>query len=438
MLSTIFKTTEQAQPEISGPVEFRKYTQKVLNNIDGQYCESSVFIENQIPFWMKQNYGSDGSDNYFIPFIKEYYNWLYCGYKEKDINLTPTDIEVLFDIEQVPDEFLNFYVKTYAPFLSISIIDDENRQYIRGFLKSIKSDFLITKGTEGAYRYILKTIFNVENVNIDYPKKYLTRLNGGKFIDFSWDLNQSIIDLPENFDPRNPIVNDVLAGNRGYDPNTRPNLFGAALNESVLPDDNFWQEYSYILTSDATVEDVITYKDTILDATHPAGMLGFFEQYIPLGESILVSDDPIGGQIITVSFAEIPVIGRYLLYSPNVSTDPNVDLYPNTGGYIDEFYYNTGIELVCDTTEGEGINYFCYCCVFSCDPDGGEFSAPQHKFPTWVPSIKNEVEITNGTLGHMKIESFLQMELQATSPNNTLISCDTANNGSSCDACAPS
>jgi hypothetical protein len=436
MLTTIFKTTEQAQPEISGPVEFRKYTQKVLNNIDGQYCESSVFIENQIPFWMKQNYGSDGSDNYFISFIKEYYNWLYCGYKEKDINLTPTDIEVLFDIEQVPDEFLNFYVKTYAPFLSISIIDDENRQYIRGFLKSIKSDFLITKGTEGAYRYILKTIFNVENVNIDYPKKYLTRLNGGKFIDFSWNLNQSIIDLPENFDPRNPIVNDVLAGNRGYDPNTRPNLFGAALNESVLPDDNFWQEYSYILTSDATVEDVITYKDTILDATHPAGMLGFFEQYVPLGESILVSDDPIGGQI-TTSNAEIPVIGRYLLMYPNLMTEePNdpCELYPDSCSPETEWWLTFDDQLTCDTL---GVNYFCYCCVFSCDPEGGEFNAPQHRLPTWVPAIRNEVRIPNGTLGHMKIESFLEMELQTSSPNTTLVSCNTANNGTSCDECAP-
>lgn len=433
MITTILKTSQQDPipvPVTQEAIAFRSYSMEVSPE---NFCVSPVGVEGQIPFWIKQNYGNQSNESYFIDFIKSYYNWLYCGFKNDNVNLTPYEIEDLFDIDKVPDAFIQEYVKTYAPFIPLSIIekDSENQiaiQNIRSFIKSIKSDFLISKGTEGAYRYLLKMLFNITNVKIDYPKKYLLRLNGGKYSNISWDLiPNSIIDLPGDFDPKNPIQDDVLAGNVGYNSETRPNLFGSALNEAVLPDNNFWQEHSYILTSDASVNDVINYKDTLLSGTHPAGTVGFFEQYIAVADTTIPSDDPIGGGIV-VDYTELPVIGRYLLYYPNINTDISANPF-----YDISFYGEYGFGLCIDVPN---TSYDCYCCVFNCNPSGvGGATLPQHIFPSWDTQVKAEIEIQNGTLANMTIGSFLELNRTSppTSPNLNRITCETHAQG--CETC---
>jgi hypothetical protein len=422
MLSTLLKTTTQnpaPPPVLAQAVAFRSYASEISGE---NFCVSPVGVDGQIPFWIKQNYGNQSNDSYLIDFVKSYYNWLYCGFKKETVNLTPYEIEDLFDIDRVPDSFILEYVKMYAPFVSSSLISKDSEtsneiaiQNIRSFIKSIKTDFLITKGTEGAYRYLLKTLFNVTNVNIDYPKKYLMRLNGGKYSNISWDLiPNSIIDLPENFDPNNPIQNDILAGNVGYNTETRPNLFGAALNEAILPDDNFWQEHSYILTSDASVDEVINYKNTVLSGTHPAGTVGFFEQYVSIGDTTIPSDDPLGGGV-SVNYTELPVIGRYLLYYPNINTDPDAD-----PSYDTTFYSEYDFGACSDISA-----YQCYCCLFNCNPSGtGGATAPQHFFPSWDPEVQQEIEIENGTLANMTIGSFIELNRSTPSPNINLATCD--------------
>lgn len=429
MLITVLKTSEQTPPTqeaIAEPqLSFTAYAQTTTGE---DYCISPLNIESQIPFWIKQNYSNDETNNYFVDFIKEYYNWLYCGFKKENINLTPYDIEDLLNVDTVPDEFLNLYVKTYAPFISIASIQETDRQNLRKFLRSIKTDFLISKGTEGSYRYLLKILFNVNNVIIDYPKKYLMRLNGGKYIDFSWDLvPNSIIDLPDNFNQNTPIQDGILAGNVGYDSFNRPNLFGSALNESILPDDNFWQEHSYILTSDASVSDAINYKNTVLSATHPAGTIGFFEQYISVGEIDIPGDQPTGGVPVSVNYSENPVIGRYLLYSPSINTNPQND-------YATTFYESYSIGSCVDSQ-----GYICWCCLYNCNPSGSTgATGPQHYFPSWDPDIKAEIE-DGGTLGHMTIQNFLELRQQnpnAVSPNSILSTCESVNsNIVLCETC---
>jgi hypothetical protein len=419
MLTTLIKTSAQTQPlptVLEQAIAFRSYAVEVSGE---NFCTSPVGIEGQIPFWLKQNYGNNSNDSYLIDFIKSYYNWLYCGFKKDQSSLTPYEIEDLFDIDKVPDAFIEQYIKTYAPFISISIIqknsDDFNEitlQNVRSFIKSIKNDFLISKGTEGAYRYLLKTLFDIKNVNIDYPKKYLMRLNGGKFSNISWDLvPNSIIDLPDNFDPNNPIQNDILAENVGYNTENRPNLFGSALNESILPDDNFWQEYSYILTSDASVDEVINYKNTVLAGTHPVGTVSFFEQYVSIGDTTIPSDSPLGG-IIDVDYSELPIIEKYLLLYPNISTDVISD--PNYVTTFYEQYYTVPPE---DANCTDFKTYVCYCCVFNCNPSGITGFFTQHLFPNWDPEIKTEIEKPNGTLGDMTIGSFLELSRNLPSPN---------------------
>lgn len=375
--------------------------ENTTNPIQDIYCEAPSFIDGQIPFWMKQNYGASDSNNYFTLFLKEYYNWIYCGFKKEEIQLTPYDIEELLDIERVPDAFLNNYVKTYAPFINLSDITPTDRQYVRSFLKSLKSNFLITKGTEDSYRYILKTLFNITNVQFQYPKKYLMRLNGGKYIDFQWDVtNNTIIDLPQDFDVRNPTATQSPLG--GYDASIRPNLFGAALNEAVLPDDYFWQEHSYLLTSSADVQEAETYKSTVLAGAHPAGMLGFFEQYIPLEEEDAGPDevndedtDP-----ISTGSTEQPVISHYLLFSPN-RTENNL-------GTIGS------VSPVCFPTNG----YFCYCCTNDCDPTGVTGYYPQHWWPKWADNVRIDLNgsnvpidesLSNISFARVKIGSFIDL-----------------------------
>jgi hypothetical protein len=390
MLTTVLLKKPQTIPPqsiLDEAIPFNNFVKNLIQNnvasssdpVGQNYCVAPSVIESQIPFWIKQNYGTDSNENYLIAFLKSYYNWMYCGFKKQDVQLTPYDIEELLDVDRVPDAFLDEYIKSYAPFISLPSISATDKQYVRAFIRSIKSDFLITKGTEPAYRYLLKTLYNVTNVNIDYPKKYLMRLNGGKYVDFSWDLvPNDIIDLPQNFDPNNPIQNDVLAGNVGYDTQNRPNLFGAALNESVLPDDYFWQEYSYILTSDADPTQALTYKDTVLAGTHPAGMLGFFEQYVPL-DDIDTGTDNTGDSSVPAVTTELPRIQSYLLYGLTMSS--NTDLI---GPYI--------VPPPCGNTPN---GYLCYCCNNNCDPEGSNSRFPEH---SWVASW--DKEISSGFLNY--------------------------------------
>lgn len=364
------------------------------NPISSKFCKAPDFIDGQIPFWIKQNYGTNDTDNYLISFLKEYYNWLYCGFKKQEYKLTPYDLSELLDIDRVPETFLKVYVSTYAPFIKWSSITPENKQNLRKFLKSIKTSFLIAKGTENAYRHLLKELFNITNVNFDYPKKYLTRLNGGKYINIPWQVtNNQIIDLPQNFDPNNPITNDVIANNTGYNTQTRPNLFGSALNESILPDDTFWHDYSYLLTSDANAQDVINYKDTILNGTHPAGTIGFFEQYVNIDDVDIESDAET--VIPPANYVELPEIGRYLLVQPGITLG-----FVGQGNNLYDIYHDSGDP--CPLFE----MYSCYCCNNYCDPEGGIDLLPQHKFPSdWVLSIRNQLK--SKQIANMKIENWV-------------------------------
>jgi len=424
MLLPLIKKSQTAPTEEvnQSGVPFLKFLQNLTTpTVEESYCASPLNIQSQLPFWINQNYGSNDGEQYLVSFLQAYYNWMYCGFKKEDINLTPYDIEELLNIDSVPDIFLDEYVKAYAPFITRAAILPADRQNLRKFLRSIKTNFLINKGTENSYRYLLKILFNVSNVTIDYPKKYLMRMNGGKYIDLSWDISGAtgIIDLPEAFDPGATFGSGIIAGGVGYNTNTRPNLFGAALNEAVLPDDYFWQEYSYLLTSDAPNDGSITYKDTLLAGAHPAGMLGFFEQYIAL-EDIDTGADDNGDGVVTNADSELPVIGRYLLMYPGITFSG----FPYSQLLTHPFYNSFNIVNACSADK----DYTCYCCNNYCDPDGTLQYIPQHKLPVWDSEIR--ISVRGKSLGDMKIQDFIELTPYATgvvNPNISLGTCTTAN-----------
>jgi hypothetical protein len=251
-------------------------------------------------------------------------------------------------------------------------------------------------------------------------------MNGGKYIDISWDISgeTGIIDLPFGFNPDSPVdTAGIIAGGVGYNIESRPNLFGAALNEAVLPDDYFWQEYSYLLTSDAPNTGDITYKDTLLAGAHPAGMLGFFEQYIPLVDTDTGVDNN-GDGVITSEASELPVIGRYLLMNPGITFSAN----PASDVLNSAFYNQFDFSDACDASK----NYSCYCCTHECDPYGVAVAVPQHKVPSWDPDVSTDV--INSSLAHMKIGSFYELDsTNGISPNILYASC----NSGGCAFCSP-
>ena len=424
MLLPLIKKSQTAPTEEvnQSGVPFLKFLQNLTTpTVEESYCASPLNIQSQLPFWINQNYGSNDGEQFLVSFLQAYYNWMYCGFKKEDINLTPYDIEELLNIDSVPDIFLDEYVKAYAPFITRAAILPADRQNLRKFLRSIKTDFLINKGTENSYRYLLKILFNVSNVTIDYPKKYLMRMNGGKYIGLSWNIYGAtgIIDLPTDFDPGATFGSGIIGGNAGYNTDTRPNLFGAALNEAVLPDDYFWQEYSYLLTSDAPNTGSITYKDTLLAGAHPAGMLGFFEQYIAL-EDIDTGADDNGDGVVTNANSELPVIGRYLLMYPGITFDDKPYTQLDT-----HYFYNTfDIANACTAVK----DYNCYCCNNNCDPAGILQDIPQHKLPVWDLEVR--LSVLSKSLGDMKIEDFIELipdGISVTNPNISLGTCTTAN-----------
>jgi hypothetical protein len=78
MLITVLLQKPQSLPPeeiLEQAIPFKSYVNKIVsNNASGSnpvaqnYCEAPSVLESQIPFWIKQNYGTDSTDNYLIPF----------------------------------------------------------------------------------------------------------------------------------------------------------------------------------------------------------------------------------------------------------------------------------------------------------------------------------------------------------------------------------
>jgi hypothetical protein len=335
------------------------------------FCAAPSFIENQIPFWIKQNY-TNTEETYLISFLKEYYNWLYCGFKKQEFNATPYEIEMLLDIDQAPDGFIDYYVKTYAPFIELESAALE-RENIRKFINNIKTKFLSSKGTKGSYSYILNTLFGITLENITYPKIGLFRLNGGKFEFYSNKLDP----------PRGVTYYQESSVITALPPITEQRITSPPLNLGILPDSVFWHDYSYLLQSSASAQESIYYANTILKSTHPAGTKAFFEQYLPVTPIDFGDvDDNTDDAIPPVVTKELPIIRNYLLYSPN---------------YL---------------LSSAGIT-FCSCCDANCDPQGGVSTFPQHADPRWSDSISDSTQY----FGDILIGDFIELYPTESSPN---------------------
>jgi len=110
-----------------------------------------------------------------------------------------------------------------------NIAQDEAR--FRNFVRNIRTEFYHRKGNENSYRYFFKTLYGVtgfgasgSDIGIDYPKKYIMRLNGGRFSGLGSLENGSTGSYEEI-----------------------SSLGGSYLNRSVLRDGWWYQDYSYLI-----------------------------------------------------------------------------------------------------------------------------------------------------------------------------------------------
>ena len=309
-----------------------------LMSIDDS-VERAIDVTNNFPLWLNSR-NSAGSGN-LIPFTQAYYDWLYDkgGYELSTATFNTVGLRRLLDLDETPVEFLKHFTYTFVPNFPEWYIGatagpngTDTGPKIRRFIKNIRQGLYQRKSTEEAYEYFFSTLFDSSDIKIDYPKKNILRLNGGRFEELDWGIN--IIpggggtgsyypgDVPNVCDEDTPCpagyncIPDPDTGEGACVSNNLPymhrSLGGSYLNGPYKLQDSYWyQDYSYLLKTGVDVVDIDTglpvYYDVLQSILHPVGIKGFYERteqdYIP-------PDDFEGG----FNLCESPRLQNYFPY----------------------------------------------------------------------------------------------------------------------------
>jgi len=304
-----------------------------LNDIFFGSCNSKKDISHQIPLWVvfeKESLESQGLNSITIfDFLQKYYDWLYCDTESGSGYQIGQKLLDLIDIEKTREEYVKRLASIYANGIEDSAYSDTGGkldiQNVRNFVKNIRKNFYHKKSTVDGIRYFFRTLYNIpeENVKIEYPKKFLLRLNGGKFYN-------------ENF---------VFTGSTGSYEDT--NALNSYLNYSRLQDGNFYQDYSYLLKVGIQSS---YYKDTYKTLAHPAGLKVLFEKTL---EDYVGPTDDYDSQLT----CQQTFLKNYAAYK--FINDYSGNILGSSGSVT---YY--------------GLDE-CAGCTF------GIFSAPSYAFPNW-------------------------------------------------------
>jgi len=252
-------------------------------------CAYPLDIMSLFPRWLHKI--SISGDANLIELTKQYYDWLVC--KSNDINSVGfLNLESINDIETMPNSYVKYSASSYLPSLHTNVINydgytgghvDQNK--IRLLLDNVKTNLYSRKGSKQSYDTVVDTLFGIsaENINISYPKKFVMRLNSGKY---DWmgietvELGDNPIDLPAE-------------------------LSSSFLNFSVLPDNGLWQDYSYVVNvSGLSLE---AYTNVVRPLLHPAGTADFFQ----IRQDIFNNNS----ETVRVFTSEIPKINNYYGYT---------------------------------------------------------------------------------------------------------------------------
>ena len=289
--------------DVSGPSgetiseEIRPISQTVYNFFTPSQpletsCNYPINVAELFPYWLQKNSVNTVS---LITLTESYYKWLSCN--TQDINkLSFFRLEDLTDTEQIPADYLKYLTNTYLNALPTQYINTTgnyiegqvDEKNIRKLLDNVKVNLYGRKGTDQSFKLVINELFDIdpERISVSYPKKYLMRLNGGRF---DWMSDEQNLELGE--------------------------MTSSCLNFSVLYDANdLWQDYSYVVNVSGL--STAYYKNVVKPLVHPAGTVDFYQ---PTQDIFNNHNDG-----FETDKQEIPQIENYLGYTLGSTTSLDV------------------------------------------------------------------------------------------------------------------
>jgi len=148
----------------------------IILNTPAEALESilSPFIEEQFPSFMRSDYRK------LVLFIKAYYEWAEtqgnAGFVNNNID---SAIDVDNNLEQFYSHFKSTFLDSFPEIFATNT--DGLKPNKKTLLKKIKQ-FYGSKGTESAYRFLFRLLFD-SNVQFYYPKNDILRASDGKWVE---------------------------------------------------------------------------------------------------------------------------------------------------------------------------------------------------------------------------------------------------------------
>ena len=132
----------------------------------------STVIRTQLPDFITDEYET------FIQFIELYYRYL-----EQSSNILEAgkvierikNLQYYQDIDKTIDDFLPIFYKSFLQGIPSRVVSDK-----RFLIKHIL-DFYRSKGTEKSYRFLLKILTGIQNLDFYYPRQDILKLSDGKW-----------------------------------------------------------------------------------------------------------------------------------------------------------------------------------------------------------------------------------------------------------------
>lgn len=376
MLSTLFSnsTLQETQLGYTLTASFRSFfsvqgqsdQNALFNNatygsLFNPSCPTYYDITDQIPLWVKlekQQRELDGSNTTTLfDFAQKYYDWLYCdGEKGAQYELSKSFLDII-DIDKTQTVFLERLANIYAPGFNLNHLESNggvvSETNLRNFLKNIRTYFYHRKTTEDGIRYFFKTLYNVpeQDVSIEVPKKFILRLNGGRFYDADFSFPKGITGSYE----------------------TLGSLGGSHLNGSRIQDSNWIQDWSYLLKTGIPTN---KYRESYLELAHPTGLKVVFEKTMTDYQGPTYDEN-------TPFVCELPMIKNYSAYGISF------DYGKSTAGLT---YSRSWI--------GQGITFIGLPSTRGCTSGYTGFTGPAYLFPNWMdqPTVTNFQEINISTM----------------------------------------
>ena len=311
-------------------------------------CESVIDIDQFVPGWIKEQKNKNLNSITVYDFIQKYYDWLYCSDTDRGGSgyLLDIDLEKITDIEEVPDSYRSRLNSIYFPHFSEDsyIIRRDGavlgKRLVSEFTRSIKTKFLIKKGSKESCDIFFNKLMGVTNLNTNYSRNSIVKLNGGFF-----------------------------AGPNGFSGTSDL----GRLNKNRLQNGREFTEYSYSIEASgitATPKILELYENVL----HPAGTNFYFNFN-------LQSVDPDGGDTTETLNQVFPSISNYSAYQ-----------------IIGISYgLNPQFELFVQGITRYGLSAASGCAL------SGTFRKPTHVFPSWSIGMDGQTGFENMEIRDMYI-----------------------------------